>query len=90
VPGVVGLHPVLEAALGGELVEVRARHGDVDAGVASRFLVDLRPGDLYAPDRHVATGAQLEPDHELELLQGRDLLLEVLHCLLDQSLRIAA
>jgi hypothetical protein len=35
-------------------------------------------------------GAQFEPDHELQLLQRRQLVLEVLNGLLDQSLGIAA
>src|SRR5215207_10401342 len=89
VPVVVGVHPVLQAPLRGELVEVRARDRDVDARVARGVLVDLRPGNLHAPDWHIAAGAQLEPDYELQLPQSRHLVLEVLHGLLDQGLGIA-
>ena len=52
---VVGVDPVLEAALGGQLVEMRAGHGHVDARVAGGILGDLRAGQLDA--RAIAGGA---------------------------------
>src|SRR4051794_7831242 len=77
--------PLLEGALAGEVVEVRADHRHVDARIGRRVLRDLRTGQLDAPDGRVASRLQLEPDHELEWLEGRKLLAQVLHGLLDEA-----
>ena len=46
------------------------------------------PGDLDAEELDVPAAAQLELDHELELLEGRDLLLDRGHRLLDERLGV--
>jgi hypothetical protein len=87
---VVGLDPVLEPAVLRQLVEVRARDRDLHARVAGWVLRDLRAGDLDAPDGGVvAAGAELQPDHDLEVLQRRDLLAEPLDGLDDQRAGVA-
>jgi hypothetical protein len=80
----VGLVPVLDLAVGGELVEVRAWDRDVDALVLGEALRDLRTRNLDPVELDVATPAQLEPENELQLRQRRNLLLQPLDGLLDQ------
>src|SRR5690349_15072500 len=86
--GLERLAPVADLALLGELVEVRARDGEANLGVRGDVAGDLRARDLDAEQLDVAAAAQLELDDELELLEGRDLLLDAGHSLLDEHLRI--
>ena len=80
VPGLERLAPVPDRALAGELVEVRARHREADLCVGRDVLGDLRPGHLDAEELDVTAAAQLELHDELELLERRNLLLEVSRC----------
>src|SRR6185437_1919509 len=76
VTGLERLAPVADLALLGELVEVRARDGQAHLGVGGDVARDLGPGDLHAEQLDVTAAAQLELDHELELLERGDLLLD--------------
>ena len=64
------------AALLGELVEDRARHRELHARVGRDVLGHLGPGHIHPVELHVAPPPELEPDHQLEVLQRRDLLEE--------------
>src|SRR4051794_21465740 len=85
----IRVRPVLEAPLRHELVELRATYRDVHARVGGGPLRDLRPGRPPPPNRHVAAvRAQLEPQHELQVLQRRHLRGEAFECLADQRARV--
>src|SRR4051794_22086946 len=85
----VGGGPLLQVPLRHELVELRAADRDVDARIRGRILGDLRTGQLDTPDRDIAAlRAQLEADHELEVLQRRYFGREVFDCLGDQRARV--
>src|ERR671915_1632864 len=87
---VVGVHPAPQPTFSCELVEVRPRHRDVDAGIDGGVAGDRGSGQLHAPDRHVpAAGAELELQHQLELLERRHLVLEALNRPADEGPGIA-
>ena len=81
-----GLAPVAQVALGGELVEVRARQREADAGVVGDPLGDAGPRQLHAIVLDVAPAAELQPHDQRERLERRHLLEEAADAGLDQVL----
>jgi hypothetical protein len=79
-----GTAPVRDVTLGGELVEVRARHLHPDLRVRGYVLCDLRAGQLDAVELGVVPGAELQPRDKLELLERRHLVQKPLHRGFDQ------
>src|SRR6185437_13857130 len=79
------LAPVGDVALGGELVEVRARHLDANLCIGSDVLRYLRSRELDPVHLRVVPGAQVQPRDELELLQRRHVVKEALDGGLDQG-----
>ena len=68
---VVGVDPVLQAALGSELVEVGAGDRNVDAGVAGRILWSLA-GSYTRHGRTEFTNREVRLDPTLDLPSFRD------------------
>ena len=89
VPGLERLAPVAHLAVLGQLVEVRARHREADLRVGGDVARDLRTGHLDAEQLDVAAPAQLELDHQLELLERGHLLLELQDGRFDQGLGLS-
>ena len=63
---VVGLAPVREVPLLGELVEDRARHRDLEPRVVGLALGHVRAGQPDPEDLDVAAAPQLEPHDQLQ------------------------
>ena len=64
---------------------MRARHFDANLCVGGDVLRDLRSGQLDPVHLRVVPGAQIQPRHELELLQSRHVVKEALDGGLDQG-----
>src|SRR5436189_58326 len=70
---VIRLPPLDDGPLLGELVEVGARHRELEPRVLRLALCDLRPGDPHPVDLHIPATPELQAHHELQAPERGDL-----------------
>jgi uncharacterized protein YjeT (DUF2065 family) len=80
----VGIAPVLEAAVARQLVEMGARRQHRDLRVAGGIARHLDLRQLHAPGLRISPGPQVEPQHQLQPSESGHLVEEASRAQFDQ------